>query len=68
MDKIVSNINFVKEEVKKACQKVNRNPDKVLILLATKGRTLKEIKLANTRGLKIIGENRLQELKEKTHT
>jgi pyridoxal phosphate enzyme (YggS family) len=62
---IRQNLNLIRERVKRACEKVKRERDGVLILGATKGRKVEEIKEAIEAGLKCIGENRAQEMMKK---
>lgn len=59
------NLTQVKKEIKAACQKAGRPPCQVLLLGAAKGRDIGEIKQAFEQGLKIIGENRVQEMLKK---
>lgn len=62
---IKTNIEIVKKEIEKTCQSVNRDPKEILLLAATKGRTLDQIKEAYNNGVTVIGENKVQELKSK---
>lgn len=48
-----------------ACKRANRNPESVKLLLATKTVTPDNILLALNAGEKLIGENKMQEIKEK---
>lgn len=64
-EQIISNYNTILEKIKNACVKNNRNPDEVALLLATKSVAAEKIKIAVEAGAKIIGENKVQELKSK---
>lgn len=62
---IVKNLNSISERIKNACLKSNRNPNEVKLLLATKTVTAENIRIALNEGHRLIGENKVQELKEK---
>ncbi|MEO2068719.1 MAG: YggS family pyridoxal phosphate-dependent enzyme [Desulfurobacteriaceae bacterium] len=62
---IKENVERIKERIKIACEKADRNPDEVLLLAASKTRTPEEIKEAFLAGIKLFGENRVQEAREK---
>lgn len=64
-DPIINNLNIILERIKKACKSSNRNPDEVRLLLATKTVPAGRIKVALRAGQTLIGENKVQELKEK---
>ncbi|WPX10044.1 YggS family pyridoxal phosphate-dependent enzyme [Anaerocellum danielii] len=55
------NIEDVMERIERACIRAGRKPGEVSLLGATKGVDVETIKLANQFGLKIFGENRVQE-------
>ncbi|ADL42505.1 alanine racemase domain protein [Caldicellulosiruptor obsidiansis OB47] len=55
------NIEDVINRIEKACIRSGRNPSEISLLGATKGVDVETIKLANQFGLKIFGENRVQE-------
>lgn len=59
------NLTQVKKEIQTSCQKVSRDSCQVLVLGATKGRRVKGIKQAFDQGLRVIGENWVQEMVEK---
>ncbi len=65
MNPIVNNISLIRERIKQACLRVNRNPDEVRLLLATKTVSAENIKIALARGERLIGENKAQEIKSK---
>lgn len=62
---IESNINKVLDRIEQACAKSNRSPKEVKLLLATKTVSAANIKKAFKNNQTLIGENRIQELKEK---
>lgn len=65
MTEIKNNIDNILKRIESACKKANRNPDEVKLLLATKTVTADRIKLALKNNQTLIGENRIQEIKEK---
>ncbi len=62
---IKENYEKIREEIEKACAKVRRKPEEVKVLAATKTRNLEEIKEAYKAGIRLFGENRVQEAREK---
>ncbi len=62
---IKENYEKIREEIEKACDKVGRKPEEVKVLGATKTRSLEEIKEAYRVGIRLFGENRVQEAREK---
>ncbi len=68
MDDILRNIEIINSRIKNACERAGRNPDEVKLLLATKTVTAKRIKTALAAGVTLIGENKIQEVKEKFET
>ena len=65
MEKIKNNLEIINEKIKKAVLKVNRNPQEIKLVAVTKTTTIEQIKEAISAGVKIIGENKVQEAKEK---
>ncbi|MEN9447366.1 MAG: hypothetical protein RJA25_656 [Bacteroidota bacterium] len=65
MEDIINNLNEIKRRMSNACQKAGRNPNEVKLLLATKTVTPDSIKIALARNEILIGENKVQELKDK---
>ncbi|HHW57654.1 MAG TPA: YggS family pyridoxal phosphate-dependent enzyme [Clostridia bacterium] len=55
----------IKEKIKEHALKVNRNPEEIIIVAATKTFGVDTIKEAITCGITDIGENKVQELNEK---
>ena len=62
---IRENYERIIEEIEKACQRVGRRPEEVRLLAATKTRTPEEIREAYSVGIRLFGENRVQEAREK---
>ena len=65
METIKNNLEVINEKIKKAALKVNRNPQEIKLVAVTKTATIEQIKEAISAGVKIIGENKVQEGKEK---
>ncbi|MDI3312352.1 MAG: YggS family pyridoxal phosphate-dependent enzyme [Thermoanaerobacterium sp.] len=65
---IRSNIEEIKENVKRHALKVNRNPDDILIVAVTKTVDVSRIEEAVKYGITDIGENKVQELVDKYPT
>jgi len=65
MNDIEQHIRIIKNRIAEACKKSNRNPNEVRLLLATKTVSPENIKIALQTGETLIGENKVQELKEK---
>lgn len=68
MNDIVSNIHSIRKRILNACKNANRNPLEVKLLLATKTVTAQNIAIALHAGETLIGENKIQELKDKFET
>jgi pyridoxal phosphate enzyme (YggS family) len=62
---IKNNLEIINEKIKKAALKVNRNPQEIKLVAVTKTATIEQIKEAISAGVEIIGENKIQEAKEK---
>jgi pyridoxal phosphate enzyme (YggS family) len=62
---IKNNLEIINEKIKKVALKVNRNPEEIKLVAVTKTATIEQIKEAISAGVKIIGENKVQEAKEK---
>lgn len=65
MDDILHNLAVIKERIRQACSLSGRSEDSVKLLLATKTVSPDRIKIALNAGETLIGENKVQELKEK---
>lgn len=62
---IISNLNQVHERIEKACILSGRNRTSVQLLLATKTVPANDIRVAIEAGEFLIGENKMQELRDK---
>ncbi|MCG7503244.1 YggS family pyridoxal phosphate-dependent enzyme [Tenacibaculum sp. Mcav3-52] len=65
MDTIQNNLNIIHQRIQFACKKANRNPKNVRLLLATKTVDTDKINFALEQGENLVGENKVQELKQK---
>ncbi len=65
MQEIIGNIEQIQKRINNACEKCNRNPKDIKLLLATKTVSPERIKTAIQNGAILIAENKIQELKEK---
>ena len=65
MNEIAQNIAEIKSRMAEACKKAGRNPEEVKLLLATKTVPADRIKQALAAGETLIGENKVQELRDK---
>ena len=62
---ILYNLYKILTRIEESCNKSNRTPDDVKLLLATKTVPADKIKIALKAGQTLIGENKVQELKDK---
>ena len=62
---IRANLEAVHERVARACERAGRKPDDVLLIAVSKTVAIERIRLAVTAGVKALGENRVQEAKDK---
>ena len=58
-------IKKVREKIAEVCRKIGRNPDEIILIGVTKYATAAHIKEAIDAGLTDVGENRVQDAKEK---
>ena len=65
MSFIVENIAKIKGRIKIAAENSDKNPNEIKLLLATKTVSAQNIKIALESGETLIGENKIQELKDK---
>ncbi|MCO7185974.1 YggS family pyridoxal phosphate-dependent enzyme [Tenacibaculum sp. XPcli2-G] len=65
MDNIQNNLSVIHQRIQFACKKANRNPEDVRLLLATKTVNTDKINFALEQGETLVGENKVQELKQK---
>ena len=64
-DTLLYNLQIIHQRIINACAKSNRNPEEVRLLLATKTVSAEKIRIALEAGEYLIGENKVQEIKEK---
>ena len=62
---IRENLEKVQQAVERACRRSSRKPDDVLVIAVSKTVEIERIKLATEAGVKALGENRVQEAKDK---
>lgn len=62
---IADNLYHIEARIRQACIHANREPGSVRLLMATKTVTPENIKIALQAGQSLIGENKVQEIKEK---
>lgn len=62
---IENNINEIRKKIAEEAEKVNCDPAKIKLLAATKTVDADTINFAISKGIRLIGENRVQELLEK---
>lgn len=65
MENITKNIDHILSRIETACKISGRNSNDVKLLMATKTVSAENIKLALEYGQTLIGENKIQEIKEK---
>lgn len=62
---IIFNLSKVHQRIENACKVVGRNPEDVQLLLATKTVPAEKIRIAIEAGETLMGENKMQELRDK---
>uniref|UniRef100_A0A7C4TJN2 Pyridoxal phosphate homeostasis protein n=1 Tax=candidate division WOR-3 bacterium TaxID=2052148 RepID=A0A7C4TJN2_UNCW3 len=62
---VADNILRLKERISISAERAHRNPEEITIVAVTKTVSVEKIEEAINAGIKIIGENRVQEAKEK---
>ena len=67
MSHIKENIQYILKRMENACIANNRDPQEVQLLLATKTVPADRIRIAMAAGQTVLGENKIQEIKEKYH-
>lgn len=65
MSTIGENLRAITERINQTSFRVNRKPEEIALVAVTKNVSVEKIKEAIACGIKIIGENRVQEAKEK---
>lgn len=64
-NEILENYSKIRENIEKACQRAGRSFSEVKILGASKKQSTEKIKIAYELGIKVFGENYVQEAEEK---
>ncbi|MBY0759460.1 MULTISPECIES: YggS family pyridoxal phosphate-dependent enzyme [Sellimonas] len=62
---IKENLKEVEERIQKACERAGRNRDEVTLVAVSKTKPLQMIEEAYDAGIRVFGENKVQELAEK---
>lgn len=65
MQEIARNVRNITEEIGRICGRCGRHPSEIKIMGVTKTRTREEVMAAYQAGLRLFGENKIQEAKEK---
>ncbi len=65
MNDIEHNLEIVLNRIARACKENDRNPEEVKLLMATKTVDAERIKTALQTGQRLIGENKVQEVRDK---
>ncbi|MFZ5827382.1 MAG: YggS family pyridoxal phosphate-dependent enzyme [Bacillota bacterium] len=65
MSNIFMNVEQVRERIRRAALRAGRDPNEVTLIAVTKTRPVEEIEAVIAAGITHLGENRVQELKEK---
>ncbi|MEG1783041.1 MAG: YggS family pyridoxal phosphate-dependent enzyme, partial [Oscillospiraceae bacterium] len=63
---IADNVKRVQEEIADVCAKYNRNPEEVTLMGVSKTQTVDKLEQAYSAGIRVFGENRVQELIQKS--
>ncbi|WP_024864594.1 YggS family pyridoxal phosphate-dependent enzyme [Butyrivibrio sp. FCS014] len=63
---ISKNLEFVEENISKACKKAGRDRSEVTLIAVSKTKPVSDIRQAMDCGIKTFGENKVQEIKDKT--
>ena len=64
MDKIEDKIKRVKDNVRTACDRADRKPDEITLVVVTKSADIDAVKHVINLGMTELGENRVQQLKK----
>ena len=65
IDRITRRVKIVREEINKACDKCGRSPEEITLVAVTKTVDQERIRAAIVAGLRVFGENYIQEAREK---
>jgi uncharacterized pyridoxal phosphate-containing UPF0001 family protein len=66
-DELKKRLEKVKKNIKIAANKVDRDPSKIKLIAVSKNHFSKKIEYFREQGIKIFGENRVQELRKKNN-
>nr|WP_199505510.1 MULTISPECIES: YggS family pyridoxal phosphate-dependent enzyme [unclassified Halanaerobium] len=62
---LISRLNKVKKEIKESAEKAGRKYEEINLIAVSKNHPVESIKVLKNTGVKLFGENRVQELEEK---
>lgn len=62
---IAENLQQVKKNIRKACEKVNRDPSEVTLIAVSKTKPVSMLQEAYDEGVRTFGENKVQEIMDK---
>ena len=62
---VADNVKKVQEEIARACVKYGRNPEDVILMGVSKTQPVEKLQVAYDAGIRLFGENRVQELQQK---
>lgn len=63
---IRENLDFVEENIRKACERAGRDRSEVTLIAVSKTKPVSDIREAMAYGIKTFGENKVQEIRDKT--
>lgn len=58
---ITANLQSIRQRIERACERVGRHPSEVVVLGASKSQPIERLEWAYEAGLRVFGENRVQE-------
>ena len=62
---VAENVKRVQDEINEVCAKYGRNPEDVILMGVSKTQPVEKLEVAFNAGIKLFGENRVQELVQK---
>lgn len=62
---VAENVKRVQDEINEVCAKYGRNPEDVILMGVSKTQPVEKLEVAYNAGIKLFGENRVQELVQK---
>lgn len=66
MSNITENLDAVEKKIQAACDRAQRSRDSVTLIAVSKTKPVSDIREAMDYGIKVFGENKVQELRDKT--